>query len=138
MLTDQDISALLAEPKIILDKTPVHGYAEIFSHRRCDVNLRAQSDDRMRFAVFVRQHTTFIENFSIGLRFETGDSGLRTITLFRYNGPHGETSASPDGHFAVPHIHRLTAAELSRRSTQPQENSRTITNRYELFEQALR
>ena len=63
---------------------------------------------------------------------------MGSITLVRYNGPHGESSRSADGHFARPHIHRITAQELASGSTQPQERDRTITDRYATLEQALR
>ena len=84
-----------------------------------------------------RQNEKFIENFSIGLRYKTGDDSLGTITLIRYNGPHGETSRSPDGHYNKPHIHRITASEIASGSTQPQECHREITDRYQTYEQAL-
>ena len=52
-------------------------------------------DGSAMFRVFIRQNTNFIENFSIGLLYHTGDRMLRTIALVRYNGPHGETSPEP-------------------------------------------
>ena len=88
--------------------------------------------------MFVRQNTVFIENFSIGLRYVLGSASQNSITLARYNGPHGETSRAPDGHYAQPHIHRITAAELAAGSIQPQEKDREITSRYSTLEQALR
>lgn len=89
------------------------------------------------FTVFTRQNIVFIENFSIGLRYQTNDPKLGTVTLVRYNGPHGEYSRHPDGHHAVPHIHRITATEIASGSTQPQERDREITDRYSTFETAL-
>jgi len=89
------------------------------------------------FLVFIRCHSVFIENFSLGLRYRTGDPTLGTITLVRYNGPHGERSRTPDGHYAVPHIHRLTAAELATATAEPRENQRELTDRYATFDEAL-
>ena len=60
-----------------------------------------------------------------------------TITLVRYNGPHGEINRHSDGHYNKPHIHRITAAEIASGSTEPQESHREITTRYGTFEQAL-
>jgi hypothetical protein len=65
------------------------------------------------------------------------DLPLGAITLVRYNGPHGETSRAPDGHYAKAHIHRITEQELASGSTQPQERDRTITVQYATLDQAL-
>ena len=89
--------------------------------------------------MFIRQNTTFVENFSIGLRFKPiVDPSLGTITLVRYNGPHGEYSIHPDGHFASPHIHRITAEEIASGSRFPQERDREITDTYSSLDSALR
>lgn len=137
MLTDQDIDSLIELPKTIVDKVPSQGYKEDRGYKRCDLDLLAGTDQSTKFAVFIRQSSKFLENFSIGLRYRTGDRRLGTITLVRYNGPHGEVSRDPDGHYAKPHIHRITATELASGSLQPQESDRKITNRYSTFEQAL-
>ena len=137
MITDRDIQDLIQLPKIIGSKTPSAGYKEENGHRRCELDLQAMSDDDITFAVFIRQNNRFIENFSIGLRYHTGDKALGTITLVRYNGPHGESSRQPDGHYATPHIHRITEAEIESGSREPQERCREITDRYGTFEQAL-
>ena len=110
MLTDQDIVNLIRTPKVIGIKTPASAYRQEHGHKRCDMDLQATSDDMKKFVVFIQQNDKFIENFSIGLRYQTGDNDLRTITLTRYNGPHGETSRYPDDHYAKPHIHRITAS----------------------------
>ena len=137
MMTDRDIQDLIQLPKIIGSKTPSAGYKEENGHRRCELDLQAMSDDDITFAVFIRQNNRFIENFSIGLRYHTGDKALGTITLVRYNGPHGESRAQTDGHYAKPHIHRITEAEIASGSRQPQESYREITDKYSTFEQAL-
>lgn len=138
MLTDRQIEELLIEPKLIISKRPANGYVEEFSQKRCDLDLVSEGGGEHSFAVFVRQHLVFIENFSIGLRFQTGTASMGFITLPRYNGPHGEYSLSPDGHFASAHIHRLTEAELAAGSSQPQEKLRQMTNSYGTFDEALR
>ena len=138
MLTDQDIVNLIRTPKVIGIKTPASAYRQEHGHKRCDMDLQATSDDMKKFVVFIRQNDKFIENFSIGLRYQTGDNDLRTITLTRYNGPHGETSRYSDDHYAKPHIHRITASDIASGSTQPQERHREITDRYMTYQQALR
>lgn len=137
MLTDRQILDLIACPKTIVQKDPARGYREENRQRRCDLELQANENNDLRFSVFVRQSTEFIENYSIGLRYQTNEGRLGTITLVRYNGPHGETSRHPDGHYASPHIHYITESELASGSTQPQERHREVTDRYATFEQAL-
>lgn len=136
MLTRQRIQELIELPKIIVSKRPRHGYREENGNRRCDLELRSRGKDGSTFAVFIRQNLQFAENFSIGLRYRV-DLPLGAITLVRYNGPHGETSRAPDGHYAKAHIHRITEQELASGSTQPQERDRTITVQYATLDQAL-
>ena len=105
ILSDQQIQDLLDLPKAITRKTPAReAYREENSQKRCDLELEALSDDDAKFLVFIRQSSKFIENFSIGLRYQTNIKSLGTITLIRYNGPHGESSRQPDGHYAKSHI----------------------------------
>ena len=81
------------------------------------------SDPNTAFRAFTRQNEKFIESFSIGLRYRTNDPRLGTITLARYNGPHGSVSRPGDAHFTHPHIHRMTAEELLRGHTPPKRNT---------------
>ena len=138
ILTDQQIQDLLDIPKTVTEKKPAKGYKEENNQRRCDLKLEATSDNGAIFSVFIRQNSKFIENFSIGLRYQTNIKAMGSITLVRYNGSHGESSHHPDGHYALPHIHRITEQELASGSTQPQERHREITDRYSTFDQALR
>ena len=139
MLMDADITDLISRPKRIVKKTPASGYLEQDQTRRCDLELVDVADERCEYRVFIRQNTNFIENFTIGLRHRpTIDPTLGTLTLVRYNGPHGEYSINPDGHYAVPHIHRITEMEIASGSYQPQESHREVTNRYSTYESALR
>lgn len=139
MLTDADIADLISRPKKIVRKTPATGYIEQNQNRRCDLELVDIADERCQYRVFIRQSTNFIENFTIGLRHRPmADPMFGTLTLVRYNGPHGEYSINPDGHYAVPHIHRITESEIASGSFQPQESHRELTNRYSTYESALR
>ncbi len=137
VLTDQDLQDLLRLPKQIVEKTPVRGYRNEGGHKRCDLKLAAQDDETGIFSVFVRQSTQFIENFSLGLKFRPNDRRTQEFVIIRYNGPHGEVSRHQDGHYDKPHIHRITATEISSGSTQPRAKQREITDRYQTYEQAI-
>ena len=136
-MTDQEIQALIGLPKAIVNRSPAKGYREENGHRRCDLELRSSDETRRAFPAFIRQNIRLTGNFSIGLRYGVNEGKLATITLARYNGPHGETSGGPDGHFALPHIHYITEDELAAGHTQPQERHREITDRYATLEEAL-
>lgn len=141
MLTDSEILGLIRSAKTIASKIPSKGYKEEDGHKRCEAVLRTtprKEGNSEEFLVFIRQSLVFIENYSIGLRYNTKDKALGSITLVRYNGSHGETSQAKDGHFSQPHIHRLTAAELQSSHASPQEKHRELTDRYLTFEQALK
>ena len=105
MLTKEDIESLIKTPKKIKKKTPAKEYKEENGHKRCDLEVSEDSvEDGKTFSVFIRQNIYFIENFSIGLCYKTKNRALSSITLIRYNGPHG-TSQSHGGHYSKPHIH---------------------------------
>ncbi len=137
MLTDDLIQELIAEPKRIISKSPSVGYLEESRHKRCDLDLESELVSNRKFGMFVRQNLDFIENFSIGIKYQTGDPNLGAVVLARYNGPHGEYSRTPDGHYALAHIHRITERELLTGSIQPRENLREITDRYGTLIEAL-
>ena len=136
-MTDQEILGLIACPKTIIDKEPTRGYREDNSNRRCDLQLVANTDAATPFRVFIRQNLAYIENFSIGLRYRANLPNAETITLVRYNGPHGEAAKAADGHYNKSHIHRITAEEIAAGFTQPQEKHREITERYAVLAQAI-
>ena len=139
MLTDDEIQGLLERPKAIASRTPRAGYKTEGGHRRADLTLEGVAgSSAAAFSVFIRQNRRFIENFSVGLRYRSNLAGLGDVTLVRYNGPHGEMSRHPDGHYTKPHIHRITAAELASGSREPKERHRTITDRYTTLDDALR
>ena len=137
MLTDPEIQALVTSPKRITRRNPARGYAEENGHRRCSLVMECVEGEGGSFTVFVRQNSQFIENYSIGLRWQTGNRDWGSITLVRYNGPHGEVSRDEDGHYAKPHIHRMTAEEMQAGSVRPPERQREITDRYSTLESAL-
>ena len=137
MLTNEQIQELIAVPKRIVGRSPNSDYREENGNRRCDLDM-LDEDGRRGFKAFVRQSIRFVRNFSIGLRYEAHEGKLTTITLARYNGPHGDTSRAQDGHYALPHIHYITETEITRGHIQPQEKLRTPTTRYDTFEEALR
>ena len=139
MLTDAAIADLIGRPKRIVRKNPASGYRDDGQNRRCDLELVDIEDERSEYGVFIRQNTNFIENFTIGLSHRSqSNPTTRTLTLVRYNGPHGEYSNSPDGHYDVPHIHRITESEITSGSYQPQERHRELTDRYSTYETALK
>lgn len=138
MLTDSEIRALIILPKIITSKDPATGYKEEDGHQRCRMKLESASGDGKEFSIFINQNDTFRENFSIGLRYKTMDKALGAVTLVRYNGAHGETSRNQDNHYHQPHIHYITAAGMQSGSNEPQESHREVTDKYDIFEDALR
>ena len=137
MLTDIEIEELITSSKKIITRVPAKGYKQGGGNLRCDLHLENIDTKEEIFRIFIRQNSEFIENYSIGLRYKSDGKELGTITLVRYNGPHGETSKHEDGHYNKPHIHRITAKELASGSTMPQESYRKITNRYGTLEQAI-
>ena len=138
LLTNQNIHDLIRLPKAISSKTPAKGYREEQGSRRCELDLAPLDDFGCVFPVFIRQNLKFTENFSIGLRYSHEHQKSIPLTLVRYNGPHGESSRTADGHYAKPHIHLLTADEIAKGHSQPQERHREITNQYSTLEEALR
>ena len=137
MYTDEEISDLIRQPKSIISKDPLSGYRDEANHRRANLRLRSLRDGTDVYEVFLRQHRMFLENFSIGLRYRTGTQSSGTITLVRYNGPHGDYSIARDLHFARPHIHLLTQDELAAGHLQPRELRREETDQYGTFEEAM-
>ena len=84
MLNDQQIQYLISQPKRIVEKDPARGYREEHRQRRCDLQLERVSDGKLCFSVFVRQNLTFVEDFSVGLRYRTENPGAPIVTLTRY------------------------------------------------------
>lgn len=137
MLTNNQIDALVSAPKRITDRKPTEGYRLDRGHQRCDLELESIRDPKQRFAVFVRQNLEFVENFSVGLRYRSDHPRYKTLTLVRYNGPHGERSRSEDGHHSHPHIHYMRESEFGRGHNNPEPRCRKLTDRFATLEQAL-
>ena len=137
MLTDKEIQDFITTPKIIIARNPAQSYKHESGNRRCDLTLNSTENEKEIFLVFIRQNTKFIENYSIGLRYKTKNKVLGTVTLVRYNGPHGETDWSHDGHYNNPHIHCITSEELKSGNISPQESHRKSTDKYNTLEEAI-
>ncbi len=104
MLTDIEIQNLITLPKTIIEKVPAKGYKQKDGNQRCDLTLESVDTEGKIFPVFISQNRQFIENYSVGLRYKTTNKALGTVTLVRYNGPHGEKSRHEDGHYNKAHI----------------------------------
>lgn len=138
-LSNKEILHLIESPKKIVRKKPRDGFARHGRYNTCRLKLHSTNMGEV-FEVFIKQHIEHPEGFSIGLMhkiYKIKEKELMEIVLVRYNGPHGETSKSPDGHYCAPHIHRMTAEEMRSGNSHPQEKYRKITDRYKTFESAL-
>lgn len=133
-LSDQDIRDLVESPKEIVGKEPGSGFKKMHKSLRCDLELYSSMNEDA-FKIFTRQSTVISEDFAIGLRYRI--EGLGTALLVRYNGAHGETSKNKDGHYSVPHIHRMTAEQIELGGILRMPKKREITTKYETFEDAL-
>lgn len=102
-----ELDELIACPKVITD-APKRDMRLEGSQKRTDMRLQSQAGDR-EFRVFMRVHSEFSENFSIGLVHLPKD-GSGELVLLRCNGPHGEYNANfdPQHPHAEFHVHRAT------------------------------
>ncbi|MDE0091858.1 MAG: hypothetical protein OXN83_01065 [Oligoflexia bacterium] len=144
MITDKDIQNLIEAPKEIHKKEPKENYKVESNNKRCKLILSSVQMEDVTFEVFTRQNQTFIENFSIGLRCKIPVLPY-TITLIRYNGPHdSEKSIKKDNvktgenHHPMPHIHRVTQAEVQTENLKPPLKQIEITDKYNTFEDGFR
>lgn len=137
MLTDFGIQALIETEKRIVHKNPSKEFREGNRYLRCRLELESDSGEEKKFKVFIGQSVEFIEDFSIGLRYEINLPLLKIVTLIRYNGRHGESIRHSDGHYAQPHIHQITETEIASGSMEPQEKHRKITDKYRIFEEVI-
>ena len=110
-MTDKDIQYLIDTPKRIHNRDPKKGYKMESNHRRCNLILIGVENNNIRFEVFIRQNQIFIENFSIGLHCQI-PSLRNSVTLVRYNGPHGQIKRSKEDHHPEPHVHYITQEEI--------------------------
>jgi hypothetical protein len=110
--TQGELDALIRCPKIITE-APRREMRLDGAHWRNDMIVREQSGEH-EFSVFMRMHSEFSENFSIGLKYLPKD-GSGEVTLLRCNGPHGEHSAQFDSSHphAEYHVHRASEEAMS-------------------------
>src|SRR4030066_250446 len=134
MLTNEFINQIITESKIITDP-PKRDYKVENQHLRNDFQLNS-ADGKRRFSVFMRQHITFKENFSIGLVYHLEDG--TSLHLFRCNGNHGEVVVdilNPIPHFGY-HTHKITAELIDNNINDPKQSE--PTKEYASYEQALK
>ena len=137
MLTDSDINRLVTCLKRITDAVPKKGMGPDKKSsliRRKNLKLISE-DEQHRFDVFIRHNTMLTEQFSLGLRFRSDDKLIGNITLIRFNGAHGQSDWSRDGHYSGFHIHRISQALLAKGISEPREVE--MTDRYSSFDSAL-
>jgi len=129
MYTDELIQELIECSKIIVDapkevKEGRSGFLKkIFT-------LKSVSGT-YNFSGFINQNSTFAENFSIGLFFNSKEEKVK-ITLLRCNGPHGMTK---ELHHAVCHIHTVIAEDIN--NGNKAEKNIKQTNEYSTLEDAI-
>lgn len=123
------LESLLDAEKRIVTKEPRNGFREEYNHLRADLELEAIAF-KANFRMYLRQHKTFPENFSIGLDF-TGTLG--ETHLIRFNGAHKRIDDPIDDHFYTFHIHIETGEKDSMNKLRSIEN----TTEYSDFSSAL-
>jgi len=128
---DQEIQELICCPKTV-HEPPRKTMKEERGHLRNEMIVRS-ADEKFKFRVFMRINQKFNENFSIGLDYFPDDEP-GSITLLRYNGPHGEHISFP--HHVLYHIHK-TNAECVNTGLKPERNIIAADN-YASFQEALR
>lgn len=134
MFTDALIQQYIKEKKKIVEPLKAEMKLE-HQHLRNDFKLTSIDGER-HYSVFMRKHTKFQENFSIGLIFYSKES--RSITLFRCNGNHGETIQdikNPHPHFGY-HTHTITSEDIENGIMEPKRVE--LIKDYASFEQAFR
>ena len=110
LLADPEIAELISCKKLVTDSSRRSMRVE-GQHLRADIKLQSE-DGTKQFAIFIRQSTEFVENFSIGLRYIPND-GTDSVILLRCNGPHGPSNGSLSGsHHPHPHVHVATYENL--------------------------
>lgn len=117
ILTDEEISALISEPKIV----PNNWFSRLeakdkahFQHKEKEIDIEGSNGNLFR--VIIRQSKQNILDFSIILTLQEKDSNLE-YNLLRFNGKHPsqhtnkwEKENKKQGHTFSPafHIHRAT------------------------------
>lgn len=129
MYTDELIQELITCPKMVVDapKEMKKGRADYLKK-----NFIIKSIDGIyNFSGFITQNSTFAENFSIGLIFNSREDKGK-VTLLRCSGPHGMTK---ELHHAVCHIHKVIAEDIN--SGNKVEKNIKQTDEYSTLEDAI-
>lgn len=134
MLTDELINKLITEEKTVTEP-PKKDFRIENQHFRNDFHLTSVDGTR-RYSVFMRQHITFKENFSIGLVYYSEEG--TSYNLFRCNGNHGEVVVDilNPAHHQNYHTHKITAELLENNINDPKHIE--STNEYASYEQAMK
>ncbi|MGC9218500.1 MAG: DUF6978 family protein [Athalassotoga sp.] len=123
------INELIKIQKKILDPPKKEMILERAYYRN-EFKIESQ-DGKYQFNVFLRQNADFIENFSIGLVYLPFDDD--SITLCRFNGPHGGREDSLT-HW-VSHIH-IAKKENIEKGLKPEKYAEK-TDLYSTFPEAI-
>lgn len=131
-LTDEQINALIALPKVITNPRA----RKIEKRGSEQVNYDAEGPDGEQFRVYLRQNMRITDGFSCGLLYVPvrGDS----VTLTRYNGADHEHSNPLDSGKPLPlacHIHRATEKYMT--AGRKAEHYAETTDRYQTLQGAL-
>jgi hypothetical protein len=129
MYTNELIQELICCPKMVVDapKEMKKGRADYFKK---NFTLRS-IDNTYNFSGYIIQNSTFAENFSIGLIYNSKEDKGK-ITLLRCNGLHGMTR---ELHHATCHIHTAIAEDLNN-GIKVERNIKQ-TNEYSTLEDAI-
>lgn len=132
--TEEIINNLIKVEKII-STPPRREFKFIGMHFRNDFGLTSV-DEEKSFHVFMRKHSEYQENFSIGLIYLPAERS--SIQLIRFNGNHGEVvdnPLNPHPHRDF-HIHKITPKLIEEEINDPKLVE--VTDKYGSFEQAFR
>lgn len=135
-MNNDKINELIVSPKRIINK-PKRAFRQKNQHFENDFTSKSL-DSGVEFLVRMRKHTQLIENFSIMLEYYSPEL-QKDIKLIRFNGPHYgmhyNKVINSEYWNNKSHIHKATqeAIELGIRA----ENFAEITEKYEIFEDAL-
>ena len=136
-MKNEEINELITCPKIIINP-PKKNFKIINGSEQNSMTLVCKDDKNLIFAVRLRKHIKFFENFSIMLDLYVPTLD-KEIKLIRFNGNHGGehtnkviNNLSFDSGF---HIHKTTEEALNA-GIRP-EHYAELTNKYTTFEEAL-
>lgn len=131
-ITPDLIEELLScEKRIVSDPSPRNKTNG--QHTQTDALLES-IDKKHRFMIFIREHISLIEFFSVGLVYMPDDA--TSIILARYNGDHGDHLNKLTGEVIIGfHIHSFSVDAIGKGLKG--ENPASTTTRYASASQAL-